>query len=341
MMTSASGPEAGSHTIASSGIVVIIVNYCTAGLVVDCLRSLCAHRAEFSDMTVVVADNASPDGSGRKIDEAIAANGWGDWARLRPMPRNGGFGYANNAVINESLHTANAPRYFWLLNSDTLVRPGALGALLAFMEEHPKVGIAGSRLEDPDGTAQHSAFRFPTIAAEFEASIRLGLVTKLLDRWRVAPPIASQNTQYDWLAGASLLIRTETLRQAGLFDETYFLYYEEVDLCMRAKRHGWSCWYVPASRVVHLVGMSTGVTERTSRPRRRAQYWFQSRRYYFVKHYGRVYASIADVALAAGSFLGLLRAGIQGRPSLHPERFLYDLARHSATLKLPHGPAPR
>lgn len=339
MMSSAA--EAGSQVIAPPEIVVIIVNYCTVGLVVDCLRSLCEQRTEFPGMTVVVADNASPDGSGREIAQAIEANGWADWARLLPMPRNGGFGYANNAVINEYLNTPQAPRYFWLLNSDTVVRPGAISALAAFMEQHPTVGIAGSRLEEPDGTAQHSAFRFPTIAAEFEASIRLGLITKLLDRWRVAPPIAAENTQYDWLSGASLLIRTETLRQAGLFDETYFLYYEEVDLCMRAGRQGWSCWYVPASRVVHLVGMSTGVTKRASRPRRRAPYWFQSRRYYFVKHYGRVYASIADLALAAGSFLGLLRAGIQGRPSLHPEHFLYDLARHSATLKLPRAPEQR
>lgn len=317
---------------AAPEVVVVIVNYGTPDLVIDCLASLFAHRAECPNMAVVVADNASPDGSAKKIAHAIAENGWGGWARLSVMPRNGGFGYANNAIIRDYLSAARVPKYFWLLNSDTVVRPGALQALLDFMERHPKVGITGSRLEDPDGTAQHSAFQFPSIPAEFEASVRLGLVTRLLNRWRVAPPIADADTQYDWLAGASLLIRAEVFRDAGLFDENYFLYYEEVDFCLRVNRHGWPCWYVPASRVIHLVGKSTGVTERGTQPTRRAPYWFESRRYYYVKHYGRLYATTADLALAAGTLVALVRSGLGGRPSLCPERFLSDLARHTAIL---------
>lgn len=314
---------------ASPELVVAIVNYCTPDLVIDCLRSLAEHRAECPSMAVVVADNASPDRSAEPIASAIAENGWGAWAELMRMPHNGGFGYGNNAIIRKHLLSPHPPKYIWLLNSDTVVRAGAITALLEFMERHPDVGAAGSRLEDPDGTAQHSAFRFPSIASEFEASIRLGVVTRLLDRWRIAPPIVDRDTSVDWLSGASLLIRSEVLRQVGDFDETYFLYYEETDLCRRLSEGGWRCWYVPESRVVHLVGKSTGVTARNSRPKRRPDYWFESRRRFFVKHHGRFYAALADLALAAGTSAALLRDMIQRRPSICPEHFLYDLARHS------------
>jgi N-acetylglucosaminyl-diphospho-decaprenol L-rhamnosyltransferase len=313
-------------------IGVAIVNYCTAGLVIDCLASLAEHRGECQGMVVAVADNASPDGSGAVIAKAIADNGWSDWARLMPMPRNGGFGYGNNAVIREFLNGEAQPRYIWLLNSDTVVRPGAIATLLDFMERHPRCGIAGSRLEDPDGTAQHSAFRFPWIAAEFESSIRLGVVTKLLRRWMVAPPITDDNTRFEWLSGASMFIRPQVLHQVGLFDETYFLYYEETDLCVRVGDAGWECWYVPASHVVHLVGQSAGVTDRSAPRKRLPDYWFDSRRYFYIKHRGRIYAALADVSLAVGSALAELRAMVQRRPSLAPDRFFYDLARHSAVV---------
>jgi N-acetylglucosaminyl-diphospho-decaprenol L-rhamnosyltransferase len=313
-------------------IVVAIVNYCTPGLVIDCLASLEERRSECPSMVVAVADNASPDGSGEVIARAIAENGWSAWARLMPMPRNGGFGYGNNAIIREYLGGPAEPKYIWLLNSDTVVRPGAISALLDFMERHPRVGVAGSRLEDPDGTPQHSAFQFPGVAAEFESSIRLGPVTRLLRRWMVAPPISDENGRYAWLSGAAMFFRPEVFRQVGLFDETFFLYYEETDLCLRVAEKGWELWYVPASHVVHLVGQSTGVTERTARPRRLPRYWFESRRYFYIKHRGRIYAALADLALAAGSGLDVVRSAIQRRPSLTPPHLFSDLARHSAVL---------
>jgi hypothetical protein len=310
--------------------VVAIVNYCTADLVIDCLRSLAPVRDECSHLAAVVADNASPDGSGKQIADAIVENGWSEWAKLLEMPRNGGFSYGNNGVIREYLESQSPPEFFWLLNSDTVVRKSALTALLSFMRDNPNAGIGGSRLEDPDGTPQHSAFRFHSIAAEFEGSVNLGVVSKILGNRRVAPPIVDVNQRFDWLSGASMLIRTEVLQQAGLFDEAYFLYFEETDFCLRAQKHGWQCWYVPESRVVHLVGKSTGVTERTGPPKRRPSYWFESRRRYFVKHNGRVYGALADLALASGTILWMARAGIQRRPAACPEKFLVDLARHSA-----------
>lgn len=313
-------------------VAVVLVNYCTRDLTLDCLRSLAGEIAEFPGSQVVVADNASPDGSGAQIARAIEENGWGRWARLMALPRNGGFSYGNNAAIREQLAEAEPRPYIWLLNTDTVVRPGALRALVNFLEAHPTAGAAGSRLEHPDSTRQASAFRFHSIAGELESSLQVGLVSKLLKRWVIAPELPDEPTRYDWLSGASMLIRTKVLQDVGLLDEGYFLYYEETDFCLRAERLGWSCWYVPESRVVHLVGKSTGVTDWARQVNRRAPYWFQSRRRYFIKHHGLVYAALADIALATGTALSIVLNTVRGRASSHPEMFLRDLARQSALL---------
>src|SRR5439155_17086766 len=118
-----------------------------------------------------------------------ADNGWGEWASIQPLARNGGFAYGNNEAIRASLAGTDRPEYVLLLNPDTLVRPGAIRALLEFMDGRPDAGIAGSRLEDPDGTPQRSAFRFHTVRSELEAGLRLGFVTRLLRRHVVAPPV--------------------------------------------------------------------------------------------------------------------------------------------------------
>lgn len=81
---------------------------------------------------------------------------------------------------------------------------------------------------------------------------------KLLRQWVVAPPLPDESARFDWLSGASLMIRSSVFETTGLLDENYFLYYEEIDLCRRAAKQGWQCWYVPESRIVHLVGKAPG-----------------------------------------------------------------------------------
>jgi N-acetylglucosaminyl-diphospho-decaprenol L-rhamnosyltransferase len=311
-------------------VVVVIVNYGTAGLSIDCLRSLEPEVGRHPRMRVVVADNASPDGSGAVIAQAIEQHGWSAWARLEQMPRNGGFAYGNNAVLRDVHSGALAASYVWLLNSDTVVRPGATQALIDAMGANPTVGIVGSCLEDPDGTQQHSAFRFLSIMSEFESSVGLGPITKLLAKWQVAPRPARTNARFDWLSGASMMIRREVVRDIGPMDERYFLYFEETDFCRKAAAAGWTSLFVADSRVVHLVGRSTGVTDKSQPERRRSAYWFQSRRRYFVTNHGRVYAIGADLALALGTVICGCRAAIQRQRSGIPQRFLRDLVDHSA-----------
>src|SRR5262249_8484299 len=163
----------------------------------------------------------------------------------------------------------------------------------AFMKAHPEVGIAGSRLEDPDGTPQRCAFRFPSAASELEEGIRIGFVSRLLQHSVVAPPVRNEAHETDWVAGASMIVRRGVFDEIGLMDDEYFLYFEEVDFCLRARRGGWTCWYVPASRVVHLVGQASGVTDVKRPMKRRPRYWFESRSRYFRRNHGRAYKMLA------------------------------------------------
>lgn len=316
-----------------SRLIVVIVNYRTPDLTIDCLRSLVSEVRSLPGTRVIVSDNDSGDGSVEKIGTAIETEGWGDWVSLMPLERNGGFAFGNNAVIRPILQSTNPPPYFLLLNPDTIVRPGALQALIDFMDEHPNVGIAGSRLEEPDGTPQCSAFRFHTVFSELDSGLNLGIVSKLLSRWVVWPPIPEEVSQTDWVAGASMIIRREVFEAVGLMDEEYFMYYEEMDFCLQAKKAGWSCWYVPQSRVVHLVGQSSGVTDTKRPPKRRPQYWFDSRRRYFLKNYGWLYTALADAIWASSFALWRLRRAIQGKPDTDPPQVLSDFLRNSVFFK--------
>jgi GT2 family glycosyltransferase len=130
-----------------------------------------------------------------------------------------------------------------------------------------------------------------------------------------------------------MLIRREV--DVGPLDEGYFLYFEEVDFCRRARRAGWRCWYVPGSRVVHLVGASTGVSDPRHKIKRMPDYWFESRRRYFVRNHGLAYAGLADLAKIAGLSLRRCRRILRRRTDPEPPRYLADQIRHSVFLRGP------
>jgi N-acetylglucosaminyl-diphospho-decaprenol L-rhamnosyltransferase len=303
---------------------IIIVNYRTPRLVIDCLRSLIPEVRAENNARVIVVDNDSRDGSTAAIEHVIASEHWEECVEVLPRDRNLGFAAGNNAALDYVLRSPSPPDYVLLLNPDTVVHRGALRVLVDFMEQHPKVGIAGSRLEDPDGTPQRSACRFPTMTSELEGGLRLGLVSRLFHGRVVAPPMRDEPHTIDWVVGASMIIRRAVFQDIGLFDDAFFLYFEEVDFCLRARRAGWSCWYVPASRVVHLVGQSSGVTD-TKKPARRVPlYWFASRRRYFQKHHPWYYVQSANITWAVAFALWRLRRRLQRKPDTDPPHLLWD-----------------
>ncbi|MCS6812003.1 MAG: glycosyltransferase family 2 protein [Cyanobacteria bacterium] len=314
-------------------LLVVIVNYRRPDLVVDCLRSLYPEVKALPSVRVAVVDNPSGDDSVAQISAAIAENHWHDWAYLLPAPYNGGYAYGNNFAIRPALQSAYPPSYVLLLNPDTQVRPGALHALLDFMEHHPHVGIAGSSFENADGSLWPIGFKFPSLWSELDDGLRLGFVTKLLKKHVVPQTLTPVAQPIDWLPGASLMIRKEVFDAIGLMDEDYFLYYEETDFCLQAKRAGWPCWYVPESRVMHIAGQSTGVTVRDQRPKRLPPYLFVSRRRFFVKNYGWLYAALADIIWLLGRSLWRLRQLIQCKPNNDPPYVLIDFFTNSVFFK--------
>ncbi len=314
-------------------LLIVILNYRTADLTIDCLRSLVSEVQARPGTQVVVSDNDSQDGSVERIGAAIATTGWDDWVTLMPLERNGGYAFGNNAVLRKALAALDPPNYYLLLNPDTIVRSGAVKALVDFLESHPQIGIVGSRLEDPDGTPQISAFRFPSLWTELDFGLQIGLVTRLLSRWILAPAVVDQPCQTNWVAGASMLIRREVFESIGLLDEKYFMYYEEVDFCLQAHRAGWPCWYLPESRVVHLVGQSSGVTDTKRPPKRLPIYWFNSRRYYFLKNHGWLYTALTDAVYMMSLSLLYLRRLIQRKPIAAPPQLLSDFFLNSVFLR--------
>jgi len=307
---------------------IIIVNYRTPGLVVDCLHSLLPEVRAEPDCRVIVVDNASPDDSVDRLRTTIKAAAW-NWVDLLPLERNGGFAFGNNAAIRPLLRSDHPPAYIHLLNPDTYIRPGAVSKLIDFMEEHPRVGIAGSRLEFPDGRPQCAAFRFHSIMSELESGIRFGPMTKLLRRWMVAPPPRDEVHRTDWICGASMMIRREVFDSIGLMDEKFFLYYEETDFCRRAHRAGWPCWFVPQSRVVHLEGQSTGATGVQVKRKRLPKYWFDSRRRYYRKHHGAGYEFMANTVHATGFAFWRVRKFLQFRKDEDTPYYLWDFVHNT------------
>lgn len=309
-------------------VMCILLNFRTPAM------TLRAAEAALADLHVtggelVIVDNASGDGSYEMILREVAARGWteGGLVRVLASPVNGGFGAGNNIGLGMTLSTGRVPDYYYILNSDAFPDPGCTAALLAHLEAHPRAGIACSHIRGENGVAHTTAFRFPSIAGEFVDAARLRFIERLLPEATVPMPEPTVAAQVDWSAGASMMLRRAMLEQIGTFDERYFLYFEETDLCLRASRAGWSCWYVPDSRVVHIGSVSTGMKTR----RRMPSYWYDSRRHYFIKNHGRSYAVLALCAHLAGGVLHRLREGLAGRRPQDPSWFLRDMLAHATT----------
>jgi N-acetylglucosaminyl-diphospho-decaprenol L-rhamnosyltransferase len=311
-------------------LLVVIVNYRVTHLAIDCLHSVADEIGRVPGTHVAVCENGTGDDSAQRIQQAIDDNGWASWCTLTALGVNLGFTGGNNAVIRPALESVDPPQYVLLLNADTIIRPNAFRALVDYMDQNLQVGIAGSRLEDPDGTPQRSAFRFQSPLGEFEGNLKLGLVSQLLNRWIVAPPVVNTAIETDWISGASMIIRREVFNGVGLLDEGYYTYFDDIDFCFNARKKGWPTWYVPASRVVHLVGQSTGVT---TKPRRFPPYLFEARRRYFLKNHSTFYAAMADACMIAGLSLWRLRVLITGKEDMTAPHLLQDSIRHSVFLK--------
>lgn len=290
------------------GIALIIVNYGTGALVLSHLPKIRAEIAKVPGSHLFIVDNASPNNDGALLENET--NSFEDVTVIR-APRNGGFSYGNNLGFSAIL--AENYSYLYLLNPDAYPLPGCLETLKDFLEARPEVGAVGSRLEGEDGSIQVSAFRFFSIASEFEGTTWTGIFRKLLNRFVVAPPPQQKAHSTGWLSGASILFRREVIENLGPMDEHYFLYFEEVDYQLAAKKAGYEIWYEPTARAVHLVGQSTDMKDGRQRTGVIPAYWYDSRLYYFTKNHGPLYALGADIGWVAGKLIRALRWLVTGK----------------------------
>lgn len=322
----------------SAGIVAVIVCYRAADLALDALGALLAQGAASRlALHVVLVDNASPDGSGARLRQAISERGADGGVSVLELPRNRGFAAGCNAGFRAAIDDGRPCDRVLLLNPDARPRAGALAALVEALERRPEVGAAGSRLEDEAGDPLPSAFRFPTLRGEWERAFSWRPLSRLLAARAIAAPPPAAECEVEWLSGAALLVRRAALEAAGLLDERFFLYYEDADLCLRLRRAGWRSLYVPRSRVVHRQGASARVGESAAALRRDLRRRLESRRAYFLKHGGRLRLFACDLGCLAGYALLAARRGLLRRPLPPAALLLPDLAR--ALLARPAAPS--
>lgn len=275
---------------------IVIVNYRTPQL---CVSSLCSIETinNISHETIVI-DNASNDGSAEHIEQAITKNSWYN-IRTIGSSDNLGFSAGNNLGIN-----ASASEYVLLLNSDTIVRPGAIETLVQTLQDNPQMGMASPRLEWPDGSPQESCFRFHRPINELIRSACTGPITRLLKAYEVPLRVTDELSYPEWTSFACVLIRRELFEQIGLLDDEFFMYFEDVDFCRRARAAGWPIINNPQARVVHLRGGSSPVKSQAAKKKRLPRYFYESRTRYYYKHFGRSGLLMANLCWHLGAVIG-------------------------------------
>lgn len=294
-------------------ISVSIVNWNTRSDLLECLSSLiprecrrlpsgCVFQAEgvFCDVTVV--DNNSQDFSADAVQSLFPV------VRLLRMDRNLGFAAGHNRAF-----AAARGRYRFVLNPDATVSAGCLKALLDFAEAHPRAAVIGPRVLNPDGSIQHSARAFPTLMAALYRHSVLGRLfpdNPHTRRYLQSDWDHRDSRQVDWVSGSAMLIREEALRELGGFDERYYMYVEDVDLCWRARQAGWEVWFCADAEVTHKKARASDLM-----PNRMIYHHHRSMYIFYRTHY-RPRAGVLERVITPPGLV-LRAAYFIGRNKLH------------------------
>lgn len=285
---------------------IIIVNYNTEDLTIDCIKSVFRHTKNIS-YEIIVVDNASSDDSIKEISKfrKTVKN-----FKLIENNKNRGFAKANNQGLRKA-----KGKYLLLLNSDTVVKNNLFKGMIDWMNDHPKAGVSTCALLNKDGSIQGSGGNFPDLFRVFSWMFFLEDIP-LLDRL-IKPfhPMHTQSPFYrgeahfknahqkDWITGAFFLIRAKTTKRTGFLDEDYFMYGEEMELCFRIKKAGWQVWYLPKWSIIHLGGASN-----TSEFAILSEY--TGIKLFYKKHMPAWQLPITRLFLKGGSFLRIIIFGL-------------------------------
>jgi GT2 family glycosyltransferase len=264
-------------------LAIVIVNYKTRDFLRACLRSIESSEGDFTSRVCVV-DNASGDGSVESVRAEFPH------VHVIEQPRNEGYAAANNRGLrwlgfgDPQVPEAELPRYVLLLNPDTLLPPTALARMLAFMDAHPQAGAAGCKLVREDGSLDRACRRsFPSPEVSFYRLTGLSLLfpkSPRFGRYNLSYLDENVTTEVDSVVGAFMLVRREAITMAGLLDEGFFMYGEDLDWAFRIKQAGWQIWYYPEVVVLHYKGQSS---RQRSAPSILA--FYDAMRRFHAKHY--------------------------------------------------------
>ena len=295
----------------SGSLAVVVVNYNTREHLRACLSSVLAEAPS----EVIVVDNASSDGSAEMV------RGEFPLVKLHANTNNSGYGAAANQGI-----AACRVKYALLLNSDTRLQPGALAALSRYLDLHPRAAVVGPRLLNPDGTLQPSCFPFLTPLNVLVLNTALGKLVRFLPavREHFLPAWTQDDARaVPWVKGAALAIRREAFAAVGGFEESYFMYAEELDLCYRLRAAGWEMHFAPVTAVIHVEGAST----MQLRPEMLSRL-FASIQHFYRRHYPPAYLPRLRWAVSAIMWQRIIKDTIRFHRAREPvlrQRFATDL----------------
>lgn len=246
-------------------LLIIIVNFRTPDLVIQCLESLVPEIPTLPGARVVIAENGSEDDSAEKISSAITKQGWDSWARLLPLENNYGFAGGNN----RGWKVAPDARYALLLNSDTIVHPGCLAACLKTLQEDSSIGAMSCLVKNQDGSPQNVARTFPNPLRQFVRTLGLPWSLPALFSWADTDDLnwdrETECRDVGWLGGAFLMIPGDVIRKHGLLDEDFFFYGEDIEFSHRIAKAGFRRYYqASAGSITHLGGGSSSPDHRPS-----------------------------------------------------------------------------
>ena len=277
-------------------LAVIIVSYNTCSMLRNCLCTL--EASSQGALSVWVVDNASNDGSAEMVRSEFP------YVHLVQAGRNLGFAAANNLALRRlgfgsAASSAQMPEYVLFLNPDTEVHTNAVAQMRAFLYTTPRAGVVGPALVYPDGSFQHSAFRFPTLWQVWFDLVQWPgrfVESPLNGRYPRALYDSGEPFIIDHPLGAAFMTRAQVIQQVGLMDERFFMYAEEIDWCMRVKRAGWEIYCLPTAVIMHHGGGST-----RQQPTYMNELLWHSRFRLFEKHYGKLFAWAARLLVYLAS----------------------------------------
>lgn len=292
-------------------VSIVIVSWNVRNLLHDCLESILDNQGQMS-LEIIVVDNVSGDGTPEMLNQHFPA------VQLIQPGENTGFSKGNNIGIR-----ASSGKFVLLLNPDTLIVGPALQTLADFLTRSPTTGVIGPQLLNEDGSVQSSIRRFPTVMTGFFESTWLQSYTprRILEHYYISDHNPEEIRQVDWLQGAALLVRQETIADVGLLDEQFFMYSEELDWQRRIKEAGWDIVYYPQAQIMHYGGKSSEQVVA------KQHIYFQvSKIAYFKKYHGTLAAWTLRMFLLTSYLIQIMLEGVKGLLG-HKRKLRYERTR--------------